>query len=366
MKYRRVIIFSTSAYVYGAERGLLLLIKWGLRKKLFERIHVVLPGKGPLQEMLSGNPCVNVITAPFPFILGSDRSMTLKTLSCLPFSVLYWVLYLWTHRIQEVISNTSLVSVSLPLALLFPHALFVRECFPGKRWFSRYQKLLCRVSRQVFAVSSFVEKQLTGKRTRLLHEPIDSSLYHFYSQEEARKQWRIPSGARVVSFVGRLHPAKGCDDFLSAIEALGTLAGAPDVFFLIAGDIHPRNSRMREYKKNVLERIRKISLKQGIAFLGYVADIGSVYAASDICVFPCRRDEFYGFSILEALFYGKKILLSRCGGGVSDYLTVPSEAMKFTQGNLLQAMSSRSKKQLYTVRFPKLSTYMQQLESALA
>jgi glycosyltransferase involved in cell wall biosynthesis len=364
MKYRRILIFSTSETAYGAERGLLLFIKWGLRKKLFENAWVVLPKAGPLQEMLSGNPSVTVVVSPLPFVFSSDLRVFLRALLYLPVSFLYWALFIIQQRIGAVVSNTSLTGLSLPLALFFPHFFFMRECFPDKKYFTGYQRMLGRVSKRVFAVSAFVKHNTLCTKSSVLHEPIDSSGYGLFSREDARKMWDLPREARVVLLAGRLHPEKGCDRFLDEIENLGQFSPAREVYFLIAGDVPGQNRRLLVYKTEILSRIRKLERLYKIRFLGYVADMGVLYAASDVCVFPYQREEFYGFSILEALFFRKRILVSCWGGGIPEYLEALPEEARFTSRNLRQAINSDQTAQIPRVRFPKLSSYLKTLEEA--
>jgi glycosyltransferase involved in cell wall biosynthesis len=95
----------------------------------------------------------------------------------------------------------------------------------------------------------------------------------------------VPTGARVVLAMGRLHADKGFDVLLAAIARL------PAVHAVIAGDGPERGA------------LQALAVRAGISprvhFLGWRPDTPSLLAAADVLVCPSRREPL-GNQILEA------------------------------------------------------------------
>ena len=67
----------------------------------------------------------------------------------------------------------------------------------------------------------------------------------------------------------------------------------------------------------LLESCRRLAEKRGLSrrvlFPGYLTDLGSWYAAADICV-SAARHEGLPFNVLEGMYAGKHVVASRVGG----------------------------------------------------
>jgi glycosyltransferase involved in cell wall biosynthesis len=94
-----------------------------------------------------------------------------------------------------------------------------------------------------------------------------------------------PAGAKILLTLSRLHPTKGLD---TAIAALQTL---PDCVLWVAGD------------GPLLADLQALAGRLGVAgrvkFLGWRTDRGALLRAADICVLPSRYEPF-GTVILDA------------------------------------------------------------------
>ena len=94
-----------------------------------------------------------------------------------------------------------------------------------------------------------------------------------------------PSDAKVLLALSRLHPKKGLDTLLTALQKL------PDCIVWLAGDGPLRQElETLAQKLGVIERVR---------FLGWRTDRAALLRAADICVLPSRYEPF-GTVILEA------------------------------------------------------------------
>lgn len=104
-----------------------------------------------------------------------------------------------------------------------------------------------------------------------------------------------PKDAKVLLVLSRLHPKKGIDTMLQALEYL------PDCYLWLAGEGPDRRK---------LENLAKeLNLGSRARFLGWRTDRTALLRGSDVCVLPSRYEPF-GTVILEA--WASKIPLVAC------------------------------------------------------
>lgn len=119
-----------------------------------------------------------------------------------------------------------------------------------------------------------------------------------------RLELKIPAGAPVIGFVGRLVRDKGIPEL---VEAFSQLASS-EAHLLLAGPYEPRDP--------VDETTRaRIAAHSRIHLLGAVKDPRGVYAASDFVVLPSHREGFPNVP-LEAAAMGKAVVTTRVSGCV--------------------------------------------------
>lgn len=153
-----------------------------------------------------------------------------------------------------------------------------------------------------------------------------------------RRRHNLDSRPLLLS-VGRLSERKGLREFVS--HALPTIVAAhPDVVLLIVGDA-PRQAL--HANAQTPDSIRAAAQAAGVAdhlrFLGTITDyaeLGSVYRAADVHVFPVRSipgdPEGFGMVAVEAAAHGLPTVAFATGGvvdalaeGQSGHLVVPGD-----------------------------------------
>ncbi|MFH1791929.1 MAG: glycosyltransferase [Candidatus Omnitrophota bacterium] len=310
---KKILIFNSGAFIYGAERGLINLLR-ALDGKF--NITVVLPSKGPLAGYLRQvYPSVRIIVFPLAVLVNSRSPLYLaKYCAFFLANIIYFAL-------RVILSGTGLIMTN-NLLLITPgivarvcrrqHVWYVRE-FTGNDDIDRMLgAYVSRLSDAVICQSNAIMDKLglTG-RAEVVYEPLNDADYYALEPAEAKKILNIPADARVVSVVSRIHPSKGQFEFIRDIKDV--LKSREDLYLILAGDITLNNVRDRQYKSDIARLIKNEGLSR-VRLLSFMDDVSPVFSASDICVFPFRREEPFGIAVAEALAFGKETYYPRSGG----------------------------------------------------
>jgi glycosyltransferase involved in cell wall biosynthesis len=131
----------------------------------------------------------------------------------------------------------------------------------------------------------------------------------------ARASLGLRSDARVVGFVGRLTPVKRPERFIDM--AIEVARRHPDAVYLIAGE--------GELLEELRERARPLGDRA--QFLGWRADVATIYAASDVVVLT-SDNEGMPVALIEAASIGTPAVTTRVGSapevvldGVTGFVT---------------------------------------------
>lgn len=113
---------------------------------------------------------------------------------------------------------------------------------------------------------------------------------------------------RTVTYVGQIAPHKGVDVFVEA--AMELCRALDDVRFLIAGAV----SRTNPFALALFANVQAAGLADRIRFMGYVQDVPSLLAASDLHVCPSVGPEALSNTVVEAKLAGVASVVSASGG----------------------------------------------------
>ena len=180
-------------------------------------------------------------------------------------------------------------------------------------------------------VSRFVEHRyellfpgkLSGCRTYVIHNPMDSSLYFSIPKEASRKILGKELDKQYILFVGSLIPRKGAHILIQAASILRNKG--LDFRIMVVGDGYQKGELLRLIKNEDLESIVSLEgAKDCSQLLNY-------YNAADLFVLPSASE---GFSLvyLEAMLCGCPVIGTK---GVADesipstefgYLVPPNDA----------------------------------------
>jgi len=116
---------------------------------------------------------------------------------------------------------------------------------------------------------------------------------------------REPSSPLRLLALGRLVAKKGFDVLLDALELLAARAPAAALELVIAGD-GPLRAALEA-------RARALPSAITVRFVGWIEEVGSLFAQADLFVLP-SRDEPFGIVVLEAMAAGVPIVATRTAG----------------------------------------------------
>ena len=169
-----------------------------------------------------------------------------------------------------------------------------------------HRKLFPYWGKHPIAVSHFVKGLMVNDaRAR---ESAVSVIYHGKAYREIEKEeqkkfcemYGLERGAPVVGTICRLVSWKGCDYLVAAVPQV--LQKWPRAQFVIVGE--------GEERPFLEKLVCELKIKNNIKFIGSLPKPEVFYSLCDMCVIPNRGSESFGFTVLEAMLYGKPIVLS--------------------------------------------------------
>jgi glycosyltransferase involved in cell wall biosynthesis len=157
------------------------------------------------------------------------------------------------------------------------------------------------------------DRQLTGSGTTVRHE------------------LRIPENTQLVCACGSIESRKGPDLFLQVAAKVGEIQRGIPVHFIWVGGT-------REQLRSVYEKVKPLSFRHLVHFIGRRDDVGRYYEASDVFLLPSREDPF-PLVMMEAAYRRKPIVCFADSGGASEF--VEQDAGFAVQGFDVKEMSAR-------------------------
>jgi glycosyltransferase involved in cell wall biosynthesis len=147
----------------------------------------------------------------------------------------------------------------------------------------------------VIAVSRAVAQQVQDGAARVIYTGVESPDRHHLGS----------ASGHVLGVAARLVPVKGVADVIRAVAQVRN--GVPDVRLEIAGDGPERPALER--------RVRELGLSDCVAFLGWRADLASVFSRWDVFV-QASHEEGFPVALAEAMAAGLPAVATAVGGTV--------------------------------------------------
>jgi glycosyltransferase involved in cell wall biosynthesis len=345
-----LLFIHSSADLYGSDITLLQIVS-GLDRDRFKAI-VVVPYEGPLVPYLREAGAEVLVYPRLPIIRRQHMNVAgLFRLATSFLATARWISGVVRQREVVLIHNTTL-AVSLAglaaKAAKRPQISHVQEIIAQPRIVAALLATLSSaISTLVVANSQATAEHFCRTRfdpsaapIRVIPNGVDESRLSYY--EETKLRSLVSAGPQEVVFTlaGRINRLKGHSVFFDAAERLAAEFGRAR--FLIVGDSFAGQERLSE---EVDHRIESSELLRGrMTRLPHVAEVGSVYAASDVIVMPSTEPESFGLVAAEAMAVGLPVIASRIGAlpevvdhGRTGILVDPGDAT-----SLLEAMRTLS------------------------
>ena len=143
----------------------------------------------------------------------------------------------------------------------------------------------------------------TAAETRVIHNGVDTAVFHPGNQSAARKALGLPQDSLVLLSAarsGKTSPFKGFDTLEAALPRIARAAEGRDVLLLALGQEAPDTQ---------IEGVRV----QFVPFVSQPARVAEYYRAADLYLHPARAENF-PLAVLEAMACGVPVVASNVGG----------------------------------------------------
>ena len=310
MKNKKILILHSSNDLYGASK--IFIQTCDLLHNANYEIHVMLPSKGPLDELIDKNILINyhnlgVLRKKYlnPLGLFNRFIINIKAISFLSD-------YVKKNKINLVYTNTSTI-ISAAVAAKknkIPSLFHVHEIPISNKIYEIFiGKIINRYSSKVLTVSNSVKKHWlkyieVKKIERIYNGIIFSKTDSLVERERDQDDFVITSVARII-------PNKGHGYLIDIANEL--IEKSKKFKFLIVGDTLPSYSY---YEKNLKQKVKKLGLENHIKFLGFREDVSSILKQSDLFIHPAIAPDPLPTVLFESLHNDLPTVATNLGGAI--------------------------------------------------
>ncbi len=172
----------------------------------------------------------------------------------------------------------------------------------------------------IIAVSHYIKLEIMGigyddKKVTVVYHGIDTNKFYPHSKKNITSKYAQLNGRRVVFHPARMGLAKGCDVSVKAMKYVKEVV--PDAILVLAGteNIIDWDTSQQKDIAYILYLIDVFGLKDSTFINVYTLDeMRSLYAISDVCIYPSSNSEPFGLTMLESLASAKPIIVTNSGG----------------------------------------------------
>lgn len=328
----KVLFVSHSARMAGAERSLLLLLKY-MNRKLFEPI-VVLPTSGPLKEEIE-RLGISTYEIKSPWWVRGKIGI-IRFGYCLAREILALFTFYRLIKLEraDVFYTNTIVTFSGAISAFMvrkPHIWHIREIVPGNphlHFFFSHNilvRFLSRLSHRIIANSNVTAAQFQGCKSMGRIEVV----YNAVDFEEFRVSTPFPNidGVKpqdwLVAVVGSLQRRKAQDEAIRAVKIAEKMI--PNIRLLLIGE----GNRDRGYRDYLRQQASKMGISGKVIFTGYRDDVPKILPHCRVLLM-LSWDEPFGRATIEAMASGIPVVGTDGGAtreilqdGVTGYLISP-------------------------------------------
>jgi glycosyltransferase involved in cell wall biosynthesis len=174
-------------------------------------------------------------------------------------------------------------------------------------------RLILTSNQAVIAITNREAEQLHARaserrKIKIVGEFFSLSDTHALRKNECRDCLGLPQHKKIVCMLGGIEEIKGTVIFLRAATLIASTNA--NVCFVLAGDDHVSNDRMRAYFDKCMEVAEPLRELGSLIILGHISNSMDLVKASDIIVSPSIISHF-SRPVIEAWGFGKPVICSR-------------------------------------------------------
>ena len=171
------------------------------------------------------------------------------------------------------------------------------------------------------AVSHFIKRELMGagvddRKIAVIHHGIDHNNYHpDHKSTSAYRKYPQLKGKKVIFHPARMGLAKGCDISIKAMRLVKERY--PEAMLILAGtkNIIDWGSHQQKDIAYMVNLVDFFDLTDNVVIDAFpLKMMPSLYAASDVCLYPSTVSEPFGLTMLEAMSSAKPMIVTDAGG----------------------------------------------------
>ena len=214
--------------------------------------------------------------------------------------------YLSTSLMSPVLSRGEVLSIVYDLIPLRLPALF-----PDHAMFREQIRRVCERSSALIAISDCTKRDLIDlmdiepDRVHVVYPGRPQDVQRPRPDQVAAVMERYAIKGAYILYVGSMGPHKNVATLLRAYEQARQANRLSASLVLVGGT---------EWGGKTLDLLESLSVRQDVIVTGFVPDeeLPALYTGADLFVFPSLYEGF-GLPVLEAMAYGKAIVVSRGG-----------------------------------------------------
>lgn len=258
--------------------------------------------------------------------------------------LLFWIKVLFIlKKIKPDVIHTQNIDMGVGgyLAKLFletPYVVYGRGGDIYSPWMFKntISKIIIKNAGVVIALTEDMKKEMLKIYNRdiiVIPNGLDILRFKNISKEKNRRLMNIANDEKIIIFVGRLHPVKGVEYLIEAMENIKQKN--PKIRLIIVGDGSERDK--------LEQHVKKLDLEKNVLFVGEIPNenIPKYLALADVLVLPSLKEGFPNI-ILEAMASDLPIVATNVGGipeiiknGENGFLVEPKKSKAIAEKVLL-------------------------------
>ena len=307
---KKILLLHSSNDLYGASKIFLQIVQI-LSNQGYE-IHVLLPSKGPMDDLLENKINLNYHS------LGVLRKKYLNPLGLINRiltnlkAIKFLSSYIKNNEINLVYTNTSPILAGGIAAQKnkIPSLFHIHEIPVGNKFYELFSgQMINKYSNRIITVSNSVRNHWI----KYVNENKIERIYNgiVFEKNQLFKRIEKDDTDYVITSVSRLIPYKGHNYLIDIAEEL--LKKSKKFKFWIIGDTLKSYSN---YERRLKKRVTELGLSNRIKFLGFRNDISNVLEQSNLFIHTAISPDPLPTVLFESLYNNLPTVATNLGGAV--------------------------------------------------